>query len=505
MPKGVRMMVPHSYPTWWHRAGVRRLGFAAAIVALTTFLLPIRAHAAPTINLPDPFASAAQDVIDTVTKWVADGATWVLQQVVSIVQQNTAIDLNGQWFMKHYATMIALGSFVVVPMLLLAAAKSALAGDATIALRAAFVFLPLAMLGTFIAIHVVNMLLQIVDWMSAAMTSSLNSDYQGFATGVGNALNGGNGNSIATPFILFFCAFFMVIFGLLVFIELLFRNAAVIAMAVFIPLAFAALVFPSTGVIAKRLFEGLVGLILYKFFIVAVLAVGVSALGATSSDQGGGFGTVLAGVVILILAAVLPNLLISYLPLLEGAAIAAVASRTAMNRAQSAVGAGSSDSVYSGIRRTNEARLGSAGGGAGAGTVALVGARGASQNQHIHLPGSRPGGSGAGGASGRSSGGAAGGGPVAGGSGGAPGPSGRPGRGGGSGGRGLGGGGTPAQGPPGPPGPQGPPGPPGNAGADKPAEAAGSGGGISGLSARRTGGSLPLSGRRPPAGPGSRG
>ncbi len=302
--------------------------------------------------------SVVAQVLQSFTNWVASGATWILAQVIGLVQQNTAVNLDGAWFQQHYATMIALGVMVMLPMLLAAAVKSALTGNPTLVLRAAFVYLPMAIIGTFAASHVVNLLLAIVDEASQAMSATLNSDYQAFANNVSTALTAGNPNSIVAPFVIFICAILIVVCGLLVFVELLFRNGAVYATAVFIPLALATIVFPSTSRIAKRLLETLVGLILLKFFIVAVLSVGVAALGSQSS--GGTFATALGGIVVLLLAAVLPNLLIGLLPLAEGAAVATIASRTTLNQAVAV--APSSNQIYSQIRRNNEARLTGAGG-----------------------------------------------------------------------------------------------------------------------------------------------
>ncbi len=366
-----------------------RLGAALFVCLGSGLLTPLHAIAsAPRTQLADPITQAIVDsVIQTFTDWVAAGATWILGQVVALVQQGSAVNLNGGWFQQHYKTMIALSLMIMAPLLLCAAVKAAIAGDPGIAIKAAFVFLPLAMFGTFAATQIVNALLGLVDWASAAMTTTLNADYQAFAQNISTALSGGStGPSIAAPFVIFICAIFMVVFGLLVFIELLFRNAAIYATAVFIPLAMATLIFPSTGKIAKRLIEMLIGLIMLKFFIVAVLSVGVSALG--SGNNGGGFSVVLAGIVVLILAAVLPNLLIGLLPLVEGAAMATIMARTQVSQQ---IVQPTSNQIYSQIRRQNEVRatrMTSADLGAGfAGGAAGIGLLGASNaTRHVHAP-----------------------------------------------------------------------------------------------------------------------
>ena len=82
-------------------------------------------------------------------------------------------------------------------------------------------------------------------------------------------------------------------FGALVlWLELLMREAAVYVVVLMLPLAFAAMVWPARRVWAIRAVELLVALILSKFAIVAVLTLGGAALGQSPF---GGISSMLAG------------------------------------------------------------------------------------------------------------------------------------------------------------------------------------------------------------------
>ena len=68
-------------------------------------------------------------------------------------------------------------------------------------------------------------------------------------------------------------------------IELLMREAAVYVIVLMLPLAFAAMVWPARRIWAVRAVELLVALILSKFAIVAVLALGGAAISVSAGHS----------------------------------------------------------------------------------------------------------------------------------------------------------------------------------------------------------------------------
>ena len=351
---------------------------------------------------------ATQDFFSTLDAWVASAAAWVLDHVVSVVQSTTSVNLDATWFKAHYAQMVSLSALVMLPILAIAAMKAAFVGEGGPLALAVFLYLPFSIVLTFVAIPIVNMIIGSVDWMSTFVGSSLGTDYQSFAHNVATSLGGGAGGaSVVAPFVSVIASVVIVLVGLLVIVELLFRNAALYVTAMFIPFALAPIVIPGMSGMAKKLFNGLVAIILLKFFIVTALAVGVAALGAGNQCALGGspcsgFSTVLAGMVILILAALLPNMLISYLPLVEGAAVAATLSA---RRTVAFVPQQSSQQIYANIRHGASARLAASHGSPSSGRQMLLSqGRGGPKPPRPPNGGGGGGGSG-GGASGSSSGG----------------------------------------------------------------------------------------------------
>jgi hypothetical protein len=118
-------------------------------------------------------------------------------------------------------------------------------------------------------------------------------------------------------------------------IELLMREAAVYVIVLLLPLAFAAMVWPARRIWAVRAVELLVGLILSKFVIVAVLSLGGAAISASAGQLS--IAGVMAGAVLVTLAAFAPWALMRLVPLAELATGAAGALRTELRPAGAAL------------------------------------------------------------------------------------------------------------------------------------------------------------------------
>ncbi len=103
-------------------------------------------------------------------------------------------------------------------------------------------------------------------------------------------------------------------------IELVVREAAVYVIVLMLPLFFAALVWPARRVWAARAVELLIALILSKFVIVAVLALGGAAMEHAAALS---ITSLLAGLALVLLAAFSPWVLLRLLPLHEMASAAA--------------------------------------------------------------------------------------------------------------------------------------------------------------------------------------
>lgn len=341
-----------------------------------------------------PVTYAAGSAVDAVTSWVSDTAQWILGKVIGFINHSTTPGLEADWFDERYRFMIGLAALVVLPMLLIATVRAVVTQDLSQLVRSFFVYLPVAVLGTFVAVHITQALLSITDSMSAAVARNVAGDVSEIFDSVGGTLSGAGAvaGPAAPSFAIFFGALLLVVGSFFVWLELLIRSAAVTAAVFFLPMILAGLVWPAAMRWTKRLIEILVALILSKFVIVAVISLATAAL---ADPGGGGFGTVMGAAALMLMAAFSPFAIMKLVPMVEGAAIDHLQGK---GRApiQSLRPAGGVNQAISVMRAKTRGRSGQglavAGAGIGAGSTAVAGAGAAaarSAQAAVKAPGSK--------------------------------------------------------------------------------------------------------------------
>jgi len=256
--------------------------------------------------------------IAAIVAWAVGGAHFVLSETAKLLGQSTSPELTATWFSSVYWRVAGVAALLTLPFLIAAAIQSVLRSDGALLARAVFGYLPLSFLATGIAAPVAMILLQVTDWMGSWVAAAAGDDGSHFLVDAGVAL-GALGVAVGSPFVTFLIALLTTAGGLILWLELLVREAAVYVVVLMLPLVFAAMVWPARRVWAVRAVEVLVALILAKFAIVSVLALAAAAL-----THGGGDLLVrsLAGLVLVVLGAFAPWVLLRLLPLAEVASAA---------------------------------------------------------------------------------------------------------------------------------------------------------------------------------------
>jgi hypothetical protein len=247
------------------------------------------------------FDKAAGLSVGALTDWVADGAAWLMGQLGGLIGESTTPQLEAGWFSEHYRAMVALAGIIVLPLLLLSIIGALVAQDLGRLLRTVFGFLPLAGIFSATAVGFVVLGLTVTDGMTAWVSQGSGADATAFLTRSGDALRGLQGGDNAALFAVFLGAIVMAVGAVVVWIELLVRQAAIYVAVLFLPLAIAGIVWPATAHWFKRLAHILTAVILSKFVIAAILSLAASGLAASGTD-GGGFSAVLSGGALLTLA-----------------------------------------------------------------------------------------------------------------------------------------------------------------------------------------------------------
>jgi hypothetical protein len=260
-------------------------------------------------------ASAATKAVGlaAVGAWVIGGASFALRETAKVLSNTTSPRLTSTWFSSAYWRMAAIAALLTLPFLCAAAVQAIMRSDLALLVRAAFGYLPLSMLAVGIAAPLTTLLLAASDQMSSIVSAAAGDAGGHFLESAGLRI-AGLAAVTRSPFIGFFVGLFTVAGTLTLWLELLAREAAVYVIVLMLPVVFAALVWPARRVWAIRAAELLVALILSKFAIVAVLALGGAAL---SHGLGSGVAGLLAGLVLVLLGAFAPWALLRLLPLHE--------------------------------------------------------------------------------------------------------------------------------------------------------------------------------------------
>lgn len=277
-----------------------------------------------------PFEAAGESVINGIASAFADAAVTIIGKVVGFFHDTSEIDLTRGWFMERYNFMAGVGWLVLLPMLLIAVLSAVIRQDMSRLVRSVFVYLPVSVLATFVAIWFTSQLLAITDSLTIAVSQGIGGDVREFYRGGGGSVSAAlTGSALVNPMLVIIFAAILILAGLAVWIELLVRSAAIYICVLFLPLVLSAFVWPATAKWTKRLGETLVALILSKFVIVSVISLATAAFSASlgapeSVGAGEAIGRVVGGGALFLMAAFAPFALMKLVPLAEGGALSAV-------------------------------------------------------------------------------------------------------------------------------------------------------------------------------------
>ena len=282
--------------------------------------------------------------------WVLGSAGTVLNDTAAALGQTTAPQLRSTWFSSTYWRMAAVSAVLTLPFLFAAAVQALIRSDLSLLVRATFGYLPLATLGVAIAAPLTMLLLAATDQLCGFISSAA-ADASGHFLAKAAAAVGALSAADESPFLAFLVGLFVISTAFAVWIELLMREAAVYVIVLMLPLAFAAMVWPARRIWAVRAVELLVALILSKFAVVAVLSLGGAAISASAGDHS--VTGLMAGAVLIMLAAFSPWAMVRLVPMAELASGAAGALRGELGRARtSAAGDGVTAAEWSEIATT---------------------------------------------------------------------------------------------------------------------------------------------------------
>ncbi len=244
---------------------------------------------------------AAESTWDSFTRWVAQGLTDLAATVFDAFSASTTPDFSTDWLRDYLDTLV----LVSLPILALFFVLQVITG----VVRREVGYLGRALVGVAVGAMGVPLALALVDGLSSFVDAA--SAYlirthspAGFerlfeTTALVTAASGGG-------FVL--VALFLAIFAMFaLYLVLLLRQVALLAIVVFAPLALVGWTWHSTRSWLRRWAEVTAALLISKFAMAVVFSLGLSAIGRTG-EQGTAatIGDLLAGVVLLAIAAFAP-------------------------------------------------------------------------------------------------------------------------------------------------------------------------------------------------------
>ena len=277
----------------------------------------------PGVPVPgfDPFGpmfkAGSTAVFDGFGSWVAKGTSSLLGAVVVALDKVTRPDLSAAWFGGQYQAMWRAALLLAVPLLFTSVITAVVRQDPGGLIRAVTVHLPLAGIGTAVAIQLVNLGLAATDNLCAVVTHDASGDthllFDHLRALLDSTVSGSGGFGLVIVCVVVAAGAFLLV------LELVVRASAVYVAVLFLPVVFAGLVWPATARWGRRLAEMLVVLILSKFVVVAIISMAVAALasGLGGEDLPG----LLTGASLLLMAAAAPFGLLRMVPIVEAGMI----------------------------------------------------------------------------------------------------------------------------------------------------------------------------------------
>src|SRR3954451_4294386 len=307
---------------------------------------------------------AATGALNQLTEWMTDAATWTTKQIATGIQKTSTPELKASWYEERFGSMVALGLGLAALVTMMALASAVIRRDPE-ALGATVYGMFRAGLGTGLVLVLTVLALGVADEIANTMAGETMGKNAGrFWNDVGDAWGEDNFAGFGSSAIAFFFAFVQVIAGLLVWIEMLLRSAAIYIAVLFLPAALAAAIWPPLREWESRLVKVLFVLIAMKPVIITVLSLaGHAAAAAITGEARGDIGVLLAAIVIFALAACAPWALMT---LVSMSAEGAWSARSAHQGARDGM-AGSASKVGGslGNARSVGRRMHGAGGGGG--------------------------------------------------------------------------------------------------------------------------------------------
>ncbi len=291
-------------------------------------------------QVADAAASLAAAFIGALIRGAGEAVNAVLGAVSKFMTSSTRPNVTAAAFVGTdgpYHKVAQIAALLMILFLLFAVIQQTIAGQPGELVTRIVRSVPLAVLAIVGLPWAVDQLLSLVDaicaWLlpTGATMATIAKVYG--ADQLQSTLSGG---ALSLPVLL--VQIFAWLGGLVIYLELVVRDALVLITVALAPLSFAAMVWPAARGAARRIAELLAAIILSKLAIWVALLVGIDLFAKQATSPGpDAWGQMIAGAAVLAVACFAPYVVWKLLPVAEAAVIAQGLSRQPGRAAQSAM------------------------------------------------------------------------------------------------------------------------------------------------------------------------
>lgn len=264
-------------------------------------------------NVCDVAGEAAATLVSAPFDWLAQAmgqaAGWLFEAVWSVFDTTTLVDVSDPGYIGVYNVLFGVAVFIMLILFCLQLITGLIRRDPTALSRAAL-GLAKAVLGSFVAISITGLLLEITDQLTIGIVQATGNTMEGMGDRIALLAAGLVGINITAPgvgaIITIFLAGLAISAAAIVWFSLLIRKALLLVAIVFAPIALSGASWDATKGWFTKWAAFVIALIASKLVLVVIFLVAITQVSAPIDVDLASIADPIAGIVLMLIAAFAP-------------------------------------------------------------------------------------------------------------------------------------------------------------------------------------------------------
>lgn len=261
----------------------------------------------------DTAGDAAASLVTAPFDWLAnamgEAAQWMFESVWSILDTTTMVDITGSEYTRVYNILFGVAVFVMLGFFMLQVIGGMVRREPA-ALSRAVVGLAKSVLGSFVALALLTMALEVTDQLCLGIVHAAGTNMEEMGDRIALLAAGLTSLTIAAPgagaIITIFVAGLAIGAAFLVWMSLLVRKALLLIAIVFAPIALAGSTWDHTRQWASRWATFVIALIISKVVVVVIFLIATAQVAAPIDSDLKSVSEPISGVVLMLIAGFAP-------------------------------------------------------------------------------------------------------------------------------------------------------------------------------------------------------